>query len=183
MGLDGSRRSSRPIVEGVATSLGSRLPIPPASPAGSAPPDRRPIVLATLSVRVDPQAERLAIATALDQTPPRRLILANMLWLPPHPTTLTLAREHAILPHEEDLEAVRATARRAADAGIPTELLRISSRRPLAALLELVGEREAGLVVLGPDRHRAPRWWVWLAARRVRRRAGCLVWIAGQTSR
>ncbi len=136
----------------------------------------RPIVLATLSVRVDPSAERMAIETALQSG--ARLILANMLWLPPHPTTLMLAREHATLPHEEDLDAVRATARRAAERGVRTELLRISSRRPLAALIELVVERQAGLVVLGPDRRRTPKWWLWLAARRVRHQAPCLVWIA-----
>ena len=101
-----------------------------------------------------------------------------MLWLPPHPTTLVLAREVATLPHEEDLDAVRETAARAAARGVPTELLRISSRRPLAALLELIEERGAGLVVLGPDPRRTPRWWRTVAARRIRRRAGCLVWIA-----
>jgi hypothetical protein len=107
--------------------------------------------------------------------------VANMLWLPPHPTTLMLAREHATLPHEEDLDAVRGTAQRAAEAGVPTELLRISSRRPLAALIELIEERRPGLVVLGPDRRRTPRWWLWLAARRVRRHADCLVWISGDS--
>lgn len=136
----------------------------------------RPVVLATLSVRVDPEAERMAIDTALQTR--ARLIIANMLWLPPHPTTLVLAREHATLPHEEDLEAVRETARRAAARGLETELLRISSRRPLAALIELLQERRAGLVVLGPDPRRSPRWWRSLAARRIRRRADCLVWIA-----
>jgi nucleotide-binding universal stress UspA family protein len=145
-----------------------------------APVDRdaepRPVVLATLSVRVDPEAERMAIESALDTR--ARLIIANMLWLPPHPTTLTLAREVAVLPHEEDLEAVRETAARAAARGVRTELLRISSRRPLAALLELIEERGAGLVVLGPDPRRSPRWWRAVAARRIRRRAGCLVWIA-----
>jgi hypothetical protein len=136
------------------------------------------VVLATLSVRVDPAAERMAIESALDSDPAHpRLILANMLWLPPHPTTLMLAREHATLPHEEDLDAVRETARRAAARGIETELLRISSRRPLAALIELVHERRPGLVVLGPDPRRTPRWWLRLAARRVRRQADCLVWI------
>lgn len=139
----------------------------------------RPVVLATLSVRVDPRAERMAIESAAQTRAP--LILANMLWLPPHPTTLTLAREHATLPHEEDLEAVRETAARAAAAGVRTELLRISSRRPLAALLELISERQAGLVVLGPDPGRTPRWWLWAAARRVRRRADCLVWIVGDS--
>ena len=147
--------------------------LPTISPTATEP---RPIVLATLSVRVDPSAERMAIETAIQSG--ARLILANMLWLPPHPTTLMLAREHATLPHEEDLDAVRATARRAAERGVRTELLRISSRRPLAALIELVVERQAGLVVLGPDPSRTPKWWLWLAARRVRRRAPCLVWIA-----
>ena len=103
----------------------------------------RPVVLATLSVRVDPDAERMAIESALDAG--ARLIIANMLWLPPYPTTLILAREYATLPHEEDLDAVRETAARAAARGITAELLRISSRRPLAALLELIEERGAGL--------------------------------------
>jgi hypothetical protein len=149
----------------------------PAQPAPGAPSAPRPVVLATLSVRVDPRAERMAIESAVQTRAP--LILANMLWLPPHPTTLMLAREHATLPHEEDLDAVRETAARAGAAGVKTELLRISSRRPLVALIELISERRAGLVVLGPDPTRTPRWWLWLAARRVRRRAECLVWIVG----
>jgi nucleotide-binding universal stress UspA family protein len=134
------------------------------------------VVLATLSVRVDPRAERMAIDSALESGAP--LIIANMLPLPPYPTTVMLARQYVTLPHEEDLEEVRATARRAAALGIKTELLRITSRRPLAALIELIRERRAGLVVLGPDVRRTPRWQLWLAARRVRRQAECLVWIA-----
>jgi hypothetical protein len=147
-----------------------------AAPATPGAEQSRPIVLATLSVRVDPAAERMAIETALQAR--ARLIVANMIWLPPYPTTLILAREHATLPHEEDLDAVRETAARAAACGIPTELLRISSRRPLQALIELLEERRPGLVVLGPDRRRSPRWWRWMAAQRIRRRADCLVWVA-----
>jgi hypothetical protein len=145
-------------------------------PAVDGPASPRPVILATLSARVDPEAERVAIESALETR--ARLIIANMLWLQPYPTTLMLAREYATLPHEEDLEAVRETAARAAARGIPTELLRISSRRPLAALVELIEERRAGLVVLGPDRRRSPRWWRWAAARRIRGRVDCLVWIA-----
>jgi nucleotide-binding universal stress UspA family protein len=136
----------------------------------------RPVLLATLAARVDPAAERVAIEAALETR--CRLLLANMIWLPPHPTTLTLAREYATLPHEEDLDAVRATAERAAALGIPTELLRISSLRPIQALLELVAERDPGLLVLGPDPRRTPRWWRAAAAWRIRRRTDCLVWIA-----
>lgn len=135
-----------------------------------------PVVLATLSVRVDPEAERVAIESALETG--AQLIVANMIMLRPYPTTLMLAREWVTLPHEEDLEEVRATAARAAARGVPTELLRISSPRPLRAMIELVRDRHAGLLVLGPDPRRTPRWWRALAARRVRRETGCLVWIA-----
>jgi hypothetical protein len=136
----------------------------------------RPVVLATLSVRVAPEAERMAIESALETG--AKLIIANMLWLPPHPTTLTLAREVAILPHEEDLDAVRETAARAAALGIRTELLRISSRRPVRSLLELVLERDAGLLVFGPDLKRTSRLRFRVAARIVRKNAPCLVWVA-----
>jgi nucleotide-binding universal stress UspA family protein len=133
-------------------------------------------MLATLSARVDPAAERVAIDAALETR--AKPLVVNLMWLPPHPTTLTLAREYATLPHEEDLDAVRQTAQNAASQGVSTELLRVSSRRPLQALLELVHERDAGLLVLGPDPRRTPRWWRAVAARRIRRRAECLVLIA-----
>jgi nucleotide-binding universal stress UspA family protein len=147
--------------------------------AERAPPaqaESRPVLLATFSVRIDPRAERMAFESALEIG--TRLIVANLMMLPPYPTTIMLAREYATLPHEEDLEAVRATAVRASELGIDTELLRISSRRPLAALIELVAERRASLVVLGPDVRRTPHWLLWLAARRLRRQADCLIWIA-----
>jgi hypothetical protein len=147
---------------------------PPAVGADAESP--RPVMLATLSARVDPAAEQVAIEAALETR--AKLLLVNLMWLPPHPTTLTLAREYATLPHEEDLDAVRQTAQHAADQGISTELLRVSSRRPLQALLELVHERRAGLLVLGPDPRRTPRWWRAAAAHRIRKRAECLVWIA-----
>ena len=136
----------------------------------------RPIVLATLSVRIHPSAERIAIDTALELG--ARLIVANLMTLPPYPATIMLAREYATLPHEEDLEAVRATAARASRLGIATELLRISSRRPVAALLELIVERRPSLVVLGPDLRRGRRLELRVAARRLRREADCLIWIA-----
>ena len=142
----------------------------------AAPEPTRPVILATFSVRVDPRAERMAIESAIEVG--ARLIVANLMTLPPYPATIMLAREYATLPHEEDLEAVRATAARAGALGIGTELLRISSRRPLAALVELITERRASLVVLGPDARRSPRWQIWLAARRVRRQTDCLLWIA-----
>ncbi len=146
-------------------------------PAGVQRSRARPVLLATLSVRVDAGAERMAISSALEAD--ATLILANMLVLPPYPRTVMLAPEYATLPHEEDRGAVRATAGRAVALGIETELLRVSSPRPVRALLELAADRDVGLLVFGPDRTRLPRLRFRSAARAVRRRAPCLVWVAG----
>ncbi len=118
----------------------------------------------------------MAIDTALEVG--AKLILANMLLLGPYPLTVMIAREYATLPHEEDLDAVRETASRAAALGIPTELLRVSSPRPLTALIELAHDREVGLLVFGPDRSRISGRRFRAAAKTVRRNAPCLVWIA-----
>ena len=86
------------------------------------------MVLATLSVRVDPSAERMAIDSALEAGVP--LVLVNILRFRPFPTTLLLVGPEGMnLPHEEDLDAVRATAARAAELGVKTELLRVTTRR------------------------------------------------------
>jgi nucleotide-binding universal stress UspA family protein len=136
----------------------------------------RPVLLATLSVRFERHAEEIAIVSALESG--AKLILANMLQLPPYPLTFMLAREYTTLPHEEDRDEVRRTAQRAAAVGVETELLRVSTPRPVRALLELVRELDAGLLVFGPDRTRISRWQLRRAVRAVRREAGCLVWIA-----
>ena len=74
----------------------------------------RPVVLATLSVRVDPSAERMAVDSALEAGVP--LVLVNVIRLPPYATTIVLlGPEAATLPHEEDLDAVRETANRPRD--------------------------------------------------------------------
>jgi hypothetical protein len=132
-------------------------------------------VLGTLSARIDPNAERMAVESALDAHVP--LIVANMITMRPYPMTLILAREYLTLPHEESLNEVRATASRAAQLGLETELLRITSRRPVRALLELVVERRAGLLVFGPDLRSMSRMRFRAAAWLVRRSASCLVWI------
>lgn len=136
----------------------------------------RPVLLGTLSVRVDPSAERVALESALEAGV--NLIVANMITLQAYPTTMILSPEYTTLPHEEDLDAVRATASRAAALGIRTELLRVSSRHPVRALLELASERDAGLLVFGPDLRLTNRIRFRVAARTVRRGANCLVWIA-----
>jgi nucleotide-binding universal stress UspA family protein len=141
------------------------------------PTRARPVVLGTLSVRVDPTAERMAVDSALEAGVP--LVLVNLIPLPFYVTTLVLlGPEGTTLPHEEDLEAVRATAARAADLGVKTELLRVRTRHAVTALLEVARERDAGLLVFGPDLRLTSHRRFRAAARRVRREADCLVWIA-----
>ena len=138
--------------------------------------ERRPVVLGTLSVRVAKVAERMAFESAIETGSP--LIVANMLRLRPYPTTIMLlGAGAATLPAEEDLDAVRATAERAAALGLRTELLRISSPRPVQALLELLRERGAGLLVFGPDPERIAARRLRKAARRIANEAPCLVWL------
>lgn len=139
-----------------------------------------PVVLATLSCGVDPAAERLAIESALEAGV--SLVVVNAVQLPALPRALVLGGPSAIsFPHEEDYEAVRGTAERAAKLGLRVEHLRVVSPRPAKALVQLANERAAGLLVLGPRRRRlfARRWRFKRAAREVRRTAACLVWIAG----
>jgi nucleotide-binding universal stress UspA family protein len=139
-----------------------------------------PVVLGTLSSGIDPAAERVAIESALDAGVP--LIVVNVVELPPCPRALAMGGPRALaFPHEEDYEAVRATAERAAKFGLRVEHLRVSSPRPARALVQVANERSAGLVVLGPKRRGllTGRWRFRRAARRVRRSVSCLVWIAG----
>jgi hypothetical protein len=141
------------------------------------PTRARPVVLATMAVRVHPSAERMAIDSAIEAGVP--LVVVNLVPLPPYVRTIVLVgHEGTTFPHEEDLDAVRATARRAADLGVKTELLRVRTRHAVKALLEVLHERDAGLLVFGPDLGLVGRLRFRAAARRVRRDADCLVWVA-----
>ena len=132
-------------------------------------------MLATLSGRIDPEAERFAVESAVEAGVP--LVVLNAMPLPAWPRALLLGGTDAVnLPHEEDYEAVRATAQRAAACGLKVEHLRVTSPRPAKALVQIANERGAGLLVLGPKRKGIFRFWH--AAREVTKNADCLVWIA-----
>ena len=140
---------------------------PPAPPGGVH--RRRPVILATFSVRVEAAAEWMAIESALEAGAP--LIVANVLWPPPSPTT--------VICLQEDLESVRETAARATAWGLDTELLmQVSGRRPVRALCKLARERDSGLVVFGPDPRRTGRRRLRRTAKAVRSGLDCLVWTA-----
>ena len=135
-------------------------------------------MLATLSSRVEPDAERLAIESAVETGVP--LLVVNVMPMPACGRALAFAGPQALtFPLEEDYEQVRATAERAAKWGIRVEHLRVTSPRPTKALVQVANERGAGLLVLGPRLARGSRWRFRRAARQVRRNAACLVWITG----
>ena len=146
--------------------------------AFGSPTRARPVLLATLQVRVDPSAERMAIDSALEASVP--LLVVNLIRLPPF-------RDH---DHSRRARAHHAPARggsrrgaghgdnRAAELGVKTELLRVRTKRPVQALLQVAGERDAGLIVFGPHLGRVGRMRFRRAAKRIRREATCLVWVA-----
>jgi nucleotide-binding universal stress UspA family protein len=85
---------------------------------------------------------------------------------------------YAYLESEELTDALRAPAELAASFDVPVELLRVASPHPADALLELVEERMPALVVLGPDLSMVRGRLYRKAARKLRERATCLVWLA-----
>ena len=140
-----------------------------------APTDVRPVLLATLAVPIAAEAERVAIAAALESG--ADLIVVNVVWLPPFPTTVMLVGPAGTsLPHEDGVGLVRETAERAAALAVRTQHLRVSSPHPVRALLEVVAEQRPGLLVFGPDPGHIKRRKLRAAGRRLTDEANCLVW-------
>jgi Universal stress protein family len=132
------------------------------------------VVLATLASRPGREAEEAAIGAALDAGAP--LVIVNAVALPMLPLTLRLVGiSAAITPEDEDLAAVRASAERAAALGLSVQHLRVVSRNPTSALTAAAEERRAGLLVFGPDPERIGLRKFRSAARKIRKRAHCLV--------
>lgn len=132
----------------------------------------RPVLLATLGAPFDPAAAALAVDAAVEAG--QALIVANVVELAPLPLSLVLG--HDQIESLEDAAALRAPAELAHSLGVHVERLRVRSPRPVEALLELVAEREPGLLVFGPDRARLGRRRYRRALAAVRERATCLVW-------
>lgn len=134
----------------------------------------RPVLLATLTVPFDPVASAFAVDAAVEAGQP--LMVVNVVDLPP--LGMSVAMGYDQLPDaEEDADALRAPAELAHSLGIQVERLRVRSPRPVAALVELAVERTPGLLVFGPDRSRLRRRLYRKAAKAVRDRAPCLVWL------
>jgi nucleotide-binding universal stress UspA family protein len=138
-------------------------------------PPGRPVLLATLGVPFDPDASAFAVDAAVEAGQP--LIVANVVELPP--LTMSVRMGYDQLPErDDDEEAFRAPAALAQSLGVEVERLRVRSPRPVEALLELAAERHPGVLVFGPDLERIKRRIYRKAAKAIRNRASCLVWLA-----
>jgi hypothetical protein len=78
----------------------------------------------------------------------------------------------------EAREASDAVAREARERGVRTKQLLFHHPRPVHAALEVTRDEGVGLLVFGSDRTRMGRWDFWRIARRLRKSAPCLIWIA-----
>jgi nucleotide-binding universal stress UspA family protein len=126
-------------------------------------------------VPFDPEASHVAVDAAVEAGQP--LVVVNVVELPPLAMSVRMGYDQ--LPDApRDAEAFRAPAALAASLGVAVERLRVRSPRPTAALLQVVAERSPGLLVFGPDRARLRRRLYAKAAKAVRERAACLVWLA-----
>ena len=135
--------------------------------------EARPVMLVTFDVPVRADAAALAVDSAVESGQP--LVLVNLVELTIRPMTASWGAEVVVL--EDVDESLRAPAALAASLAVAVERLRVVSPRPLAALLELVGERSPGLLVLGADTTRMRGRTYRKAARKLREEAACLVWI------
>ena len=145
----------------------------PTAPVSAPGAPGRPVVLATLGVPLDPAGERMAIDTAVETG--ARLVIVNVRVVPYAPMSTVLYG--ATLPSEEARDEVHASAERAAALGVRTLLLRVGTRRPVRALLEVTAEQSAGLLVFGPDRTAMRTRRFRRCARAIRSKADCLVWV------
>jgi len=131
--------------------------------------DSRPVMLVTFDVPVREDAAAVAVDSAVESGQP--LLLVNMVDLPIRPMTASWGQEVIVF---EDVDAsLRAPAELA-------HSLAVAVPRPMRALLELVGERRPGLLVLGADAARMRRRKYHKAARTIREGASCLVWIPAE---
>jgi hypothetical protein len=132
-------------------------------------------MLATLGVPFDPDAASLAVDAAVEAGQP--LLLVNLVEIFPGPGAVIL-RYGDVDDTPDDAAALRAPAELAHSLGVEVNRFRVRSPHPVGALLELIADRRPGLLVFGPDRKRLKPRAYRKAAKAIRERASCLVWLA-----
>ncbi len=136
----------------------------------------RPVVLATLDVPFSDEAIVFAVDSAVEAGQP--LVVVNVAQI--HPTHWSVLGYGYI--EKEDLQReLRKPAELAQTLAVHVERLRVCSPHPIDALLELVAERDPGVLVFGPDRSLMRQRTYERAARRLCARVSCLVWTEAET--
>jgi hypothetical protein len=131
-------------------------------------------MLATLNLPFERRAWVLAVDTAVESGQP--LIVVNLVQLPPLPLSVMMGYDQ-LDDTPELARALREPAELAHSLGIQVERLRVKSLHPIAALVELAGERRPGLLVFGPDRTKLPGRVYRRAAKALRERTDCPLWL------
>jgi Universal stress protein family len=133
----------------------------------------RPVLLATLDVPFAEDAMAFAVDSAVENGQP--LVVVNAAEVLPAPWAL-LGYGYI---EREDLQAeLRKPAELAHSLAVKVERLRVCSPHPIDALLELVAERNPGVLVFGPERSRLKPRTYRRATTKIRKRVTCLVWFA-----
>ena len=133
----------------------------------------RPVLLATLDAPVLREASSTAVDAAVESGQPLLIVNAVETAL----TRYTLTFGHTYIPPPAVEESLSAPAELAHSLGVQVERIRLRSPRPVEALIELAGEREVGLLVLGADPATMRKGRYRRSVRKVLDRLTCLVWI------
>jgi len=133
----------------------------------------RPVLLATLDVPFAEDATVFAVDSAVETGQP--LVVVNAAEVPPTPWSLL---GYGYIEREDLQDELRKPAELAQSLAVQVERLRVCSPHPIDALLELLAERNPGLLVFGPDQTRLKPRRYRRAAKKIRERATCLVWLA-----
>jgi len=147
----------------------------PQATAGTAGAGGRPVMLATLDVPFDSDAVVFAVDSAVELG--QRLIVANFVEQEPLPLSTMMGYDD--LPYPPEMAASLAEpVRLALSLGVNVSRLRVKSFRPIQAIVEVVAEQNAGILVFGPDRSRIRQLRYRRAARAIRSRVTALIWLA-----
>lgn len=137
------------------------------------------MLLATFDVPFDEAAASFAVNAAVDSS--RRLVVANVVELAPLPLSLMMGYDQ--LDYSPELAAsLLAPVERACALGVEVERIRVKSFRRIEALIDVARERKVRMLVLGPDREKVSERLYRKAAREVRERLDCLVWVSWEIS-
>ena len=145
----------------------------PSEDVSLVPAGGRPVLLATLDVPFAEDATAFAIDSAVETGQP--LVVVNAAEVPPTPWTFL---GYGYIERDELQDELRKPAELAQSLAVQVERLRVCSPHPIDALLEILAERNPGLLVFGPDRSRLKPRRYRRSAKKIRERATCLVWLA-----